>query len=194
MSDLERRRACVRARPRRSNKENGPFSRAAGFSRKLCFFYYHLLRCFFLDVVSYEPVSCFFCFFFFFFLHILIFHTFSSTRQVVRICSFPPYIYLHYYFHFGSWHAHAPVVSHPSQFLSKFRVELSLFSIVCSFLFFFCFCFFRSSEEKVAMFVTRDFNNFKRYFHARTRVIEDRESDRVYYNCCQFYIFSKRSY
>lgn len=33
MSDLERRRACVRARPRRSNKENGPFSRAAGFSQ-----------------------------------------------------------------------------------------------------------------------------------------------------------------
>jgi len=49
-SDLEGRRACVRARPRqRSNKERkvAPSRVPPVFSRKLCFFYYHLLRCFF---------------------------------------------------------------------------------------------------------------------------------------------------
>lgn len=141
MSDLERRRACVRARPRRSNKENGPFSRAAGFSRKLCFFYYHLLRCFFLDVVSYEPVFCFFFFFFLFFLyHILIFHTFSSTRQVVRI-SVVFLLFTFIYITLSSlWFlACARTRSQPSplNFCLNFRVEIE-FVLFC---FFFVFVF-----------------------------------------------------
>ena len=133
MSDLERRRACVRARPRRSNKENGPFSRAAGFSRKLCFFYYHLLRCFFLDVVSYEPV-----------LYppsplplssrhvvhtfVVVLPFFLSSSSFSSFCFFFCFLFIFFifFFHFGSGHAHAPVVSLPHNNLCHKLVDLIL--------------------------------------------------------------------